>query len=92
MSGQPITESAISNKISAHQTKQGKTNKGGQKSKTGKLVRKPSSSKLSQSKVKLNEENVVLPGSSHINITDSLDQTDESDMEITDDEKCFICK
>ena len=65
------------------------------KSKMGKylqLVRKSSSSKLSQSKVKLSKENVVLPGPSHINITDSLDETDESDMEITDDEKCCICK
>lgn len=48
-----------------------------------KLVGKSSSSKLIQPKAKSIKKNCVLPGTFHINISDSLDKTYNIDMEIT---------
>ena len=103
VSGRPITESHVAEKVVEHIENQGKKqsnvrdkNKGKAKDSKQKKLKCTTSSKVktppSNSKQKSSATSSPKPGPSHIYIDDSLDFSDTDDDEIDEKEKCCVCK
>ena len=102
VSGQPITEPEIYNKINEHVSIQDNSSKGGKRSASGKCVFNKSADislemlggPKKRKTVKVKKENGKRnePGPSHINLAyDSTDDESDMESEILDDEKCCVC-